>query len=285
MIFKMVILMTLSTSSKLLTNGFLMKSRHHDRAFCLRMEAEYSASKDIPSWKKRTETGSAAGDRNSNSRNRSFEESSSPRTNSRQFDVKPSINSQASSPRVFSERRSPTLENKEDQNKQYSRRAPSSNTNFGQRKRPDFSRDEKNEFYANEYGRADRGEPPYGYYDGDHVFGVSPVRLALLSKRRKFTELLMQTGTDSNNKKDQKSFTEILNLCQKMEIPIREFTKHDLNMLTDSRPHQGFVLRASPRTFVPIDSLAPSEVFKLVSLLDTYQIIVYDLFFIMLLKC
>lgn len=97
--------------------------------------------------------------------------------------------------------------------------APSSTTNDkyfdrSRKQRPEFSREQKNEFYANEYGRENRGEPSYGYYDGDHVFGISPVRLALLSKKRKVTELLMQTGMDSNNKKDMKSVNEILNLCQ-----------------------------------------------------------------------
>lgn len=139
----------------------------------------------------------------------------------------------------------------------------SSSSDYSNRQRRDttFSREEKNEYYSNEFGRAERNEPSYGYYDGDHVFGISPVRLALLSKKRVMSELLIQSGMDSN-RKDQKSVNEILRLCQQLNIPVREFTKHDLNMLTDSRPHQGFVLRATPRSFIPLDSLPVTKEFK-----------------------
>ena len=44
-------------------------------------------------------------------------------------------------------------------------------------------------------------EPSYGYYDGDHLYGVQPVRLALISKRRVISELLVQEGMDTKKKK------------------------------------------------------------------------------------
>lgn len=113
-----------------------------------------------------------------------------------------------------------------------------------------------------------RREPSYGYFNGDHIYGVLPVRLALSGGRRIITELLIQEGMDIENKKDQTSVVEILDLAKSNQIPIREFSKHDLNMLTDSRPHQGFVLRAAPLQFQKITSLPPSEDFKCVLALD-----------------
>ena len=228
----------------------LFRNRCMLRSFVI-MESEFStgSKNDVPSWKKRTTSANIRGDSIS-------QDSIRPRRSSPNADNSFPI-SQSSNDPQNSNRRPPTQPD--------SRATRSSTTsNYGYRKRPEFSRDQKNEFYANEYGREERGEPSYGYFDGDHVFGISPVRLALISKKRKVTELLMQTGMDSNNKKDLKSVNEILNLCQKNNVPVREFTKHDLNMLTDSRPHQGFVLRTTPRSFIPIDSLAASSEFKYV---------------------
>ena len=227
----------------------LFQNRGMLKSFMI-MESEFStgSKNDIPSWKKRTASENSRGDSIS-------QDSIRTRKNSPMTDNSFS-NSQTSNAPPNLQRRSSIQPD--------TKVARSPATNYGYRKRPDFSRDQKNEFYANEYGREERGEPSYGYFDGDHVFGISPVRLALISKKRKVTELLMQTGMDSNNKKDLKSVNEILNLCQKNDVPVREFTKHDLNMLTDSRPHQGFVLRATPRSFIPIDSLASSSEFKYV---------------------
>ena len=40
----------------------------------------------------------------------------------------------------------------------------------------------------------EKTEPIYGYYDGDHIYGISPVKLAISSNRRNITELLMQSA-------------------------------------------------------------------------------------------
>jgi 21S rRNA (GM2251-2'-O)-methyltransferase len=65
-----------------------------------------------------------------------------------------------------------------------------------------------------------------------------------------------------SNKKDEASAREVLMLAQEKNITLREFPKHDLNMLVDNKPHQGFVLRARPLDLDLIDSLPPSDVFK-----------------------
>ena len=111
-------------------------------------------------------------------------------------------------------------------------------------------------------------EPAYGAYDGDHIYGVSPVRCALDAGRRNMSELLMQAGMDLSTKKDEKLATEIVAIAKLKNIPITEVSKHDLNMLTDSRPHQGFVLRAESLEFTKLESLSPAEEFKCVLALD-----------------
>jgi 21S rRNA (GM2251-2'-O)-methyltransferase len=73
---------------------------------------------------------------------------------------------------------------------------------------------------------------------------------------------------DLANKKDEKSASEILRIAKAKGITIREFPKHDLNMLTENRPHQGFVLRAAPLQFKKIDSMPSSETFQCVLALD-----------------
>ena len=42
-----------------------------------------------------------------------------------------------------------------------------------------------------------------------------------------------------DNKKDAKAASDILKIAKDKGIAIREFPKHDLNMLTENRPHQG----------------------------------------------
>jgi 21S rRNA (GM2251-2'-O)-methyltransferase len=71
-----------------------------------------------------------------------------------------------------------------------------------------------------------------------------------------------------SNKKDEKTAGEILKIAKEKGITIREFPKHDLNMLTENRPHQGFVLRAAPLQFQRIDSLPASDHFECVLALD-----------------
>lgn len=112
------------------------------------------------------------------------------------------------------------------------------------------------------YDREEKTEPIYGYYEGDHLYGITSVRLALSSGRRQIKELLVQSGMDMANKKDAKAAQQILDLAQKNGVEVREFSKHDLNMLSDNRPHQGFVLRAQPLEFTSLSTLEPSENYR-----------------------
>ncbi|GAB2292399.1 hypothetical protein Dimus_026640 [Dionaea muscipula] len=96
---------------------------------------------------------------------------------------------------------------------------------------------------------------------GEGVYGVGPVLAALSTGRREFYVLYVQQGLDlsSNNrkKKDKKGFEKVLKLADKVGLSIKEVSKHDLNMIVDSRPHQGLVLDASPLEMVNIKELDP----------------------------
>lgn len=132
-------------------------------------------------------------------------------------------------------------------------------SNYGERS-PRGSYNENRNYHENGYEIREKKEAIYGTYDGDHLYGIAPVRIALLSKRRKFSELLVQSGMDVDNKKDGKAAAEILILAREMQLDVREFSKHDLNMLSENRPHQGFILRAETLKFKRISSLeAPIE--------------------------
>jgi len=103
-------------------------------------------------------------------------------------------------------------------------------------------------------------EPIYGRYDGDHIFGMQPVRAALKASKRKFKELIVQSGLELGNKKDDSLSDEIAHLALKHELEVKEYPKHDLNMMSGSRPHQGFILRAEPLKIDTITTLDKAEV-------------------------
>jgi hypothetical protein len=113
--------------------------------------------------------------------------------------------------------------------------------------------------YRARYNEDIKPEPPYGIYKGDHIYGISPVLAAITKKRRNFKELIVQEGMDEADKKMGDGVKQILQQAELMCLPVRFFPKHDLNMLSDNRPHQGFVLRASPLDFIDIVDLEPSN--------------------------
>ena len=92
-------------------------------------------------------------------------------------------------------------------------------------------------------------EKPYGDYEGDHLYGINPIKAALLAGKRDFKEVLVQEGQSFAAKKDSKGAMEIMRLAKSLGVEVREIPKHDLNMLSGNRPHQGFILRASPLNF------------------------------------
>ena len=110
--------------------------------------------------------------------------------------------------------------------------------------------------------------PIRGSYEDDNIYGISSVLVALRSGKRNISELLTQEGMQLANKKDANAAVTIINLAKEKNICVKTLSKHDLNMLTENRPHQGFVLRAQPLKFQKKDCLEMVSSFKCVLALD-----------------
>ncbi|KAL0140821.1 RNA methyltransferase [Mucor lusitanicus] len=83
----------------------------------------------------------------------------------------------------------------------------------------------------------------------DHVYGVSSVLSALRAKKR-------QTLDTTTQKKDASLISDILSLAKANNIHAVAVDKGRLNNLTDNKPHQGVVLKASPRNPIEISVLS-----------------------------
>lgn len=93
---------------------------------------------------------------------------------------------------------------------------------------------------------------------GEAIYGVGPVLAALSAEKREFYCLYVQEGLDlsrKNKKKDKKRFEKVLMMAEKIGLTKKDVSKHDLNMVSDNRPHQGLVLDASPLEMVGIKEL------------------------------
>jgi 21S rRNA (GM2251-2'-O)-methyltransferase len=134
----------------------------------------------------------------------------------------------------------------------------------------DFGRDRDFNRYGSHDSNPDRDQRSLcGYFGGDHLYGISSVRIALLSGKRVITELLVQEKLEFK-KKDKRSIAneEILKSADSQNIKVRYMPLHDLNLVTENRDHQGYVLRAAPLDFKNIDSLEKSNSFQCVLALD-----------------
>lgn len=101
---------------------------------------------------------------------------------------------------------------------------------------------------------------------GEAVYGVGPVLAALTIVRREFYALHVQEGLDlsskNKKKKDKEGIEQVLQMARKLGLAVKEASKHDLNMLVDSRPHQGLVLDASPLEMVILKELEPISIYE-----------------------
>ncbi|KAA8534931.1 hypothetical protein F0562_029853 [Nyssa sinensis] len=129
--------------------------------------------------------------------------------------------------------------------------------------RPEFRKWDKQESWGRKTWK-EATESTVPKMVGEGIYGVGPVLAALSAGRREFYALYVQEGLDlSNNnrkKKDKKGFERVLRIAEKIGLSKKELSKHDLNMVVDSRPHQGLVLDASPLDMVGIKELDPVSV-------------------------
>ena len=92
-------------------------------------------------------------------------------------------------------------------------------------------------------------------WKGDAVYGVSPVLAALKFCRRTLYSLHVQEGLKPAKKKDQTAVAQAVQAAKAAGAAVESTSKHDLNIISGNRPHQGLVLDCSPLSFVPIDRL------------------------------
>lgn len=92
-------------------------------------------------------------------------------------------------------------------------------------------------------------------WTADVVYGTSPVLAALDSNRRSMHTLYVQEGISESKKKEVGSIQQAMTKAESMRIPLVTVSKHDLNMITNNRPHQGIVLDASFLTCEKLDTM------------------------------
>lgn len=91
------------------------------------------------------------------------------------------------------------------------------------------------------------------------MFGVSSVYAAVFAGRRNLHTLYVQESADMSKRKDDRAFKAIIEGATRAGATVQEVEKHTLNLLTDSRTHQGLVLDADPLAFVDIKVLPVSS--------------------------
>ncbi len=72
--------------------------------------------------------------------------------------------------------------------------------------------------------------------------------------RRKLHALYVLSTLDLSKRKDASAMREIFKLAKELDLPIKKAPRHDLNLLSDSRPHQGLVLDCSPLQWGQLDA-------------------------------
>eukprot|EP00890_Picochlorum_soloecismus_P002916 jgi/Picsp_1/3625/NSC_06462-R1_rrna methylase family protein len=85
-------------------------------------------------------------------------------------------------------------------------------------------------------------------WQGDALYGMSPVLSAIDANRRQIYSMYVQEGLFdrvSKKKKDMGELELAVSKVAELGIPVHTVSKHDLNMISDNRPHQGVVLDAS----------------------------------------
>ena len=93
---------------------------------------------------------------------------------------------------------------------------------------------------------------------GEALFGVAPVRAALLAKRRgRVYTLFVQDSLEPGKRKDGGAVADCVARATAWGATIQQVDKHELNLLTDNRNHQGVVLDADPLEPEELDVLPP----------------------------
>jgi len=118
--------------------------------------------------------------------------------------------------------------------------------------------DDDGEYEEDEYKVA----PLRDRLKGNAVWGVEPVRAALLSGRRTIHGLYVQEGmtaSGAGKSKGAKMAEWATKRAIALDAPVQRVSKQELNLITENRPHQGVILDTSDLDFVQIAKLPPAE--------------------------
>lgn len=94
---------------------------------------------------------------------------------------------------------------------------------------------------------------------GDVVYGVSPVLAALQAGRRKVHALYVQESADASKRKDKSALLAASTLAKDLGATVYSTSKHEMNMVSDNKPHQGLVLDASELDFETMETMPRVE--------------------------
>ncbi|KAG2498492.1 hypothetical protein HYH03_003744 [Edaphochlamys debaryana] len=104
------------------------------------------------------------------------------------------------------------------------------------------------------YERERRGPPPLrDSFTGEALYGVFPVLAALRAGRRKVHKAFLQEGIDLNKRKDAGLLRQVESLCRDAGVEVVKAPRHELNLMSGDRPHQGLVLDVSPLDWMHLD--------------------------------
>lgn len=113
----------------------------------------------------------------------------------------------------------------------------------------DYARWERKPFY--ETKRSTIREQMFG----EALYGVAPVLTALQYKRRQLHALYLQDSVDLEARKDSRALQQCIDLAEAAGAAVHRVPKHELNLLSDNRPHQGLVLDCSELTWESLEDL------------------------------
>ena len=84
---------------------------------------------------------------------------------------------------------------------------------------------------------------------GEAVYGVAPVRAALSARRRPLHTLYLQSSMVLSQRADASAVGAMRDAAASAGVPVVSVDKHELNLLTDNKAHQGCVLDCGPLEF------------------------------------
>ena len=92
---------------------------------------------------------------------------------------------------------------------------------------------------------------------GDVLFGVFPILNSLKAHRRQIHALYVLSSLEVSKRKDAAAVRQVFKLATELDVPVLKVERHDLNLLSEDKVHQGLVLDCSPLEWTLLDTLPP----------------------------